>query len=156
MLLKFLQEPRRRRVELQQKILFLLEARRMWLLRIFILTTPLISSEKPVAVRSCRRLQRNNGCLDHVWNTYSDARFKEAFSVSKASFNFILSRIERDLQRDTVAADPIPPAFRVAVCLYRLARGDCFYTIAEMTGIGNSTVCGIVSGVTKACQQSVE
>ena len=76
--------------------------------------------------------------------------------MSKASFNFILSRIERDLQRDTVAADPIPPAFRVAVCLYRLARGDCFYTIAEMTGIGNSTVCGIVSGVTKACQQSVE
>lgn len=83
-------------------------------------------------------------------NTYSDARFKKTFHVSKATFRFILGRIEHDLQRDTVAEDPIPPAFRLAVCLYRLARGDYFYTIAEMTGLGLSTVCGIVSDVTKA------
>ena len=108
----------------------------MWLLRIFILTTLLISAEKAVAVRSCRRLQRNNGWFDLVWNTYSETRFKKTFRVCKASFNFILSRIEHDLQRDTVPGDPIPPAFRLAVCLYRLARGDYFYTIAEMTGLG--------------------
>ena len=30
-----------------------------------------------------------------------------------ATFNFILSRIEHDLQRDTVAEDPIPPEFRL-------------------------------------------
>ena len=148
--IKFLQDSRRRRVELQQKILFLLEARRMWLLRIFVLTTLLISSEKAVAARSCRRLQRNNGWFDHVWNTYIETRFKKTFRVSKETFNFILSRIEHDLQRDTVPEDPIPPAFRLAVCLYHLARGDYFYTIAEMTGLGNSTVCGIVSEVTKA------
>ena len=76
--------------------------------------------------------------------------FKKTFRVSKATFRFILGRIEHDLQRDTVAEDPIPPAFRLAVCLYRLARGDYFYTIAEMTGLGVSTVCGIVSDVTKA------
>ena len=75
---------------------------------------------------------------------------KKTFRVSKATFNFILSRIEHDLQRDTVAEDPIPPAFRLAVCLYCLARGDYFCTIAEMTGLGNSTVCGILSEVTKA------
>ena len=122
----------------------------MWLIRIFILTTLLIYAEKAVAVRSCLRLQRNNGWFDLVWNTYSETRFKKTFRVSKATFNFILSRIEHDLQRDTVAEDPIPPAFRLAVCLYCLARGDYFYTIAEMTGLGNSTVCGIVSEVTKA------
>ena len=122
----------------------------MWLLRIFILTTLLISSEKAVAVRSCRRLQRNNGWFDHVWNTFSETRLKKTFRVSKVTFNFILSRIEHDLQRDTVAEDPIPPAFKLAVCLYRFARGDYFYTIAEMTGLGNSTVCGIVSEIAKA------
>ena len=85
----------------------------MWLLRIFILTTLLISAEKAVAVRSCRRLQGNNGWFDLVWNTYSKTRFKKTFRVSKATFNFILSRIEHDLQRDTVAEDPIPPDFRL-------------------------------------------
>jgi len=64
--------------------------------------------------------------------------------------NFILGRIQHDLQRDTVTEDPISPAFRLAVCLYRLARGDHYYTIAEMTGLGTSTVCGIVSDVKKA------
>ena len=98
----------KKRVEIQQKIFFLLEARRMWLLRIFILTTLLISPEKAVAVRSCRYLQRNNGWFDHVWNTYSETRLKKTLHVSKATFTFILSRIEHDLQRDTVAEDPIP------------------------------------------------
>ena len=122
----------------------------MLLLRVFLVTTLFISSENAVSVRSCRRLPRNNGWFDHVWNTYSDTRLKKTFRVSKATFNFILGRIEHDLQRDTVAEEPIPPAFRLAVCLYRLARGDYFYTIAEMTDLGNSTVCGIVSEVTKA------
>ena len=127
------------------------KTKRKLLLIIFILTTLLISAEKAVAVRSCRRLQRNNGWFDHVWNTYSETRFKKTFRVSKATFNFILSRIEHDLQRDTIAEDPIPPAFGLAVCLYRLGRGDYFRcSIAEMTGLGNSRVCGIVSEVTKA------
>ena len=80
----------------------------MWLLRIFILTTLLISAEKAVAVRSCRHLQRNNGWFDHVWNTCNETRFKKTFRVSKESFNFIISRIEHDLKRDTVTEDPTP------------------------------------------------
>ena len=64
LLIKFLQDSGRQRVQLQQKLLFLLEAGRMWVLQIFILTTLLISAEKAVAVRSCRHLQRNNGWFD--------------------------------------------------------------------------------------------
>ena len=135
---------------MQQKILFLLTVRRMLLLEVFFLSALLISSEKTTADRSCRRLPRNKGWFEEVWNTYTDQRFKKTFRVSKATFNFILGRIQHDLQRDTVTEDPISPAFRLAVCLYRLARGDYYYTIAEMTGLGTSTVCGIVSDVTKA------
>ena len=151
LLIKLLQDSRRRRKENLQKILHLLQARRMLLLQVCFLTTLLFSSENSIAVRSCRRLpQHIYGWFEHLWHTYSDARFKKTFRVSKATFRFILGRIEHDLQRDTVAEDPIPPAFRLAVCLYRLARGDYYYTIAEMTGLGISTVCGIVSDVTKA------
>ena len=57
---------------------------------------------------------------------------------------YTLGKIEHDLQRQTVAEDPISPAFRLAVCLYRLARGDYFYTIAEMVDKGRSTVSTIV------------
>ena len=40
--------------------------------------------------------------------------------------------------------EPISPESRLAVCLYRLGRGDYLYTISELTALGNSTVCMIV------------
>ena len=59
--------------------------------------------------RSCRRLIRNCGWWDLVWNSYSDERFKKRFRVSKNTFNFILSHIRHDLERKTVNKDPISP-----------------------------------------------
>ena len=47
--------------------------------------------------RSCRRLSRNTGWWDKVWNTYSDARFKITFRKSHTAFTFILDRIEGPL-----------------------------------------------------------
>ena len=47
--------------------------------------------------RSCRRLQRNQGWFQHVWNTYSDPRFRKTFRVSRETFIYILSKIEHDL-----------------------------------------------------------
>ena len=46
--------------------------------------------------------------------------------------------------------EPISVECRLAICLYHLARGDYYYTIAEMTGLGVSTVCTIVHEVTRA------
>ena len=39
---------------------------------------------------------------------------------------------------------------QIGTLLYRLGRGDYFYTIAEMAGLGVSTVCTIVDDVTQA------
>lgn len=36
---------------------------------------------------------------------------------------------------------------RLGLCLYRLGRGDYYYTIAEMSGVGISTVSTIVHDV---------
>ena len=46
--------------------------------------------------------------------------------------------------------EPISPEGRLAICLYRLARGDYYFTIAEMAGIGERTVGYIVNEVTTA------
>ena len=53
----------------------------------------------------------------------------------------------------TSAEDPIAPELRLGLCLYRLGRGDYYYTIAEMVGLRVSTVSSIVQEV---CQALVE
>lgn len=75
---------------------------------------------------------------------------KKMFRISPATFPFILQRIRHVLDRDTVEEEPISPEFRLAICLYRLSRGDYYYTIAEMAGLWVSTVCTIVNEVTQA------
>ena len=52
--------------------------------------------------------------------------------------------------RDTVCEEPISPECCLAICLYRLATGDYLYTIAEMAGVGVSTVCTIVCEVSES------
>ena len=93
--------------------------------------------------RSCRRLLRNTGLWENVWN-YSEARFRKTFRISRETFRYILDRIEAILVRQMLTEDPIKPDERIAICLYRLGRGDYFYTIAEVVGRGVSTVSSIV------------
>ena len=127
--------------------------RRQFMMNICVIGLLLSVSRKsatPVYNRSCRRLPRNMGWFNLVWSTYSDERFKKTFRISRTTFQFILQRIRHVLDRDTVTEEPISPEFRLAIALYRLSRGDYYYTIAEMTGLGVSTVCTIVNEVTRA------
>ena len=52
--------------------------------------------------------------------------------------------------RDTVCEEHISPECRLAICLYRSATGNYLYTLAEMAGVGVSTVCTIVREVSKS------
>ena len=81
------------------------------------------------------------------FGTPSEKRFKQTLRVSRGTFQFILNRIRHDLERDVVCEDPIPPDTRLAICLYRLGRGDYYFTIAEMFGVGVSTVAAITEDV---------
>lgn len=141
----------RRRRMLNQALLTCLAARRKRvLLLVGLLGFLLLSSRKnQVYQRSCRRLQRNNGWWERVWTSYTDEQFKKTFRISKDTFNFILSRIRKHLERCTVNEDPVSPECRLGICLYRLARGDYYYTIAEMVGLGVSTVHAIVTEVNR-------
>ena len=151
-LLKMLQNSRRRRSSMQ-KLILLLQSRRQLLVRLAFVTALLVFSRDNTTTlhsRTCRRLQRNNGWMEQALNNYSDARFKRTFRISRATFRYILGKIETRLERQTVTEDPISPEWRLAICLYRLGRGDYFYTISELVGFGRSTVCGIVNDVAQA------
>ena len=77
----------------------------------------------------------------------------ETFRVSRGTFTFILDRIRHVLERQNVVEEPIPPELRLAICLYRLGRGSYYFTIAEMSGLGLSTVCAVTKEV---CRVIVE
>ena len=127
-----------------------LVARRKRFLNLACLLLLLISQRNitvPRPVRSCRRLKRNTGRWENVCKTYSDARFKKTFRVSRETFNSILNRIAPLLVRQTVTEEPITPALRLAICLYRQGRGDYLNTISEMSGIGVFTVSSICQEV---------
>ena len=95
--------------------------------------------------RSCRRLLRNTGWWENAWSNFDDKRFKRNFRVSRATFLYTLGNIEGDLEKELSTDFPISPAFRLAVCLYRLARSDYLHTVAELVGLGTTTVLQILS-----------
>ena len=146
-----------RSLSLQRAIILLLVRIRHVLLRVTGLLAELLKileeSNSVPNPRSGRRLKRNGGWWELVWTNYSDERFKKTFRVSKDTFQFILERLYASLKKETVTEEPISPECRLAVFLYRLGKGDYIYTISELAGIGESTVCGIIIEV---CQLMVE
>ena len=124
-----IKEGRRRRLQMQLALSNLV-ARRKQFFNLACLLLLLISQRNitvPRPVRSCRQLKRNTGWWENVCNTYSDARFKKIFRVFRETFDFILNRIAPLLVRQTVTEEPITPALRLVICLYRLSRGDKRY-----------------------------
>lgn len=113
------------------------------------------SIDPSVQPRSCRRLERNNRWFNTVWSSCSAKCFKKKFRVSRETFAFILARIGHFLERNTINEEPVSPECRLAICLYRLSRGDYYYTIAEMTGLAVSTVCTICKEVARAIVENL-
>ena len=134
-LLKNIFEERRRRREMQTTLYWVIRRRELLLnLSLAALLLTLFNRNATVYNRSCRRLSRNYGWFELVWTSYSNQRFKKTFRLSCTTFMYILNRIRHALERDTVTEDPVSPEYRLALCLYRLGRGDYFYTIACRDG----------------------
>ena len=49
--------------------------------------------------------------------------------------------------------EPFSPECRLAICRYRLGRGDYLSTIAEMTDLASPTICSIKIQVLEAIVQ---
>ena len=96
---------RRRRLMMQLTVHYLF-ARRRRLLSVCLISLLMLLSQRRVITqlprrRSCRRLVRNTGWWENVWNNYSEARFKKTFRISRATFRYILDRIEPILPQGT-------------------------------------------------------
>ena len=149
---------RQRRKRIQQCIINMLTVRRRIITNVCLLSLLILSRARNNAARiaparkqrSCRRFPRNQGWWENVWRNYSEKRFKKTFRVSRATFLYILSKIQGDIEKESLAEPSISPDCRLAMCLYRLGRGDYLYTISELTGYGTSTVCEIVNQVSTA------
>ena len=122
---------------------------------ILLLVLCLNVNRKRIVVRSCRRFVRNSGWWELVWNNYSDDRFKKTFRISRNTFMYILEKVRHKLTKQIVAELPVSPEQRLGIFLYRCGRGDYHYSIAEMTGLGVSTVCCIVSDVANAIVETL-
>ena len=112
------------------------KSRRYKLMKLLLLLSMEIRNQQVPRIRSCRRLPRNNGWWETVASEYDDKRFKETFRISRQTFQYILCKIRPFIEKDVVSEMPIQPEMRLAVTLYKLARGDYNYTIAGMDGIG--------------------
>ena len=153
---------RERRYRIQQSIISNLVRRPKLLLKVCLMLVVLLKENQQNQIlhaqpqlRRWRRSEGNTGWWDLVWNTYSPDRFKKTFRVSRETFDFILNRIRGSLEKQSVTEDAVPPEFRSRVCLYRLGRGDYYYTISELTGLGISTVCEVVIEVSQAIVENL-
>ncbi len=153
---KLLAKNKRRR-KLLHTILMAAVARRRMMFQnaILLLVLCLNVNRKRIVVRSCRRFVRNSGWWELVWNNYSDDRFKKTFRISRNTFMYILEKVRHKLTKQIVAELPVSPEQRLGIFLYRCGRGDYHYSIAEMTGLGVSTVCCIVSDVANAIVETL-
>ena len=82
-----------------------------------------------------------------VWASYDEGRFKKTFRLSRNTFNLILKSLRPDIEKDFVTEQPVSAECRLAICLYRLGRGDYLYTIAELFGLSVTTVHKIIEEV---------
>ena len=160
--IKLKQEQRRRQTLLEDDLqiisLLLLEVEQKKKKNAVVILTAilkLLMRKRGPIKRSIRRHSRNIGWWENVWATYNDKRFKDVFRVSRETFLDILSYNRPCLERQTVTEEPISPELRLAVCLYRLGRGDYLYTVSELVGLGASTVCTIVTDVCVAIIQEL-
>ena len=118
---------------MQQKILLLLYTRPMLLLEVCFIAACLISFEKTLLINHVGSFPVTRVSSKKYANTYTDEKCKKTILILKATFNFILGHIPHDLQHDTVTEDPIPPALRLAMCLYCLASGVAWIVIHLFT-----------------------
>lgn len=59
------------------------------------------------------------------------------FQMDKATFYYLVDRLAPHIAKIQLLGDTVNPAKRVAITLSRLVRGDYYYTIAELYGIGS-------------------
>ena len=80
-----------------------------------------------------------------------DSLWLENFRMSRGTFEFLCHKISGNLlHQDTRFRKAISVEKRVAICIWHLATGEDFRSLAWRFGVGKSTACEIVNNVCEA------
>lgn len=77
-------------------------------------------------------------------------RFKEAFRVTRKTFQFLVERLHFLRREDTIFRNAIVLEKRIGIALYALASSAEYRTIAVLFGVGRTTVGELVIEFCKA------
>ncbi|CAH3128541.1 unnamed protein product [Pocillopora meandrina] len=75
------------------------------------------------------------------YRNWDDTAFKKRLCTNRATFQFILGKIEDQLVKKPTRfkPEPIPSDTQLAICLYRLAHGSTYSTVGDLFGVAEST-----------------
>lgn len=118
---------------------------------------------RKIMVRLLKRLQRkevNRSCMsmpelllpeaNHYWESvvplFSDERFQKKFRVSRPTFQILVNELGATIGKsDTQMRRCIPVGKRIAICLFVLKTNSNMDMIADLFGVGRSTVAALMS-----------
>ncbi|CAL9685020.1 unnamed protein product [Knipowitschia caucasica] len=112
---------------------------------VFLARMGTMSSKRSVWVR-----QKSDAWWRQVVSEWTDSDWRANFRMLKNTFNILCDLLRPQLQRQTMVRRPLSVERRVALCLWRLATGDCFRTISNLFGIGKSTAVTVTNEVCSA------
>uniref|UniRef100_A0A3Q3K840 DDE Tnp4 domain-containing protein n=1 Tax=Monopterus albus TaxID=43700 RepID=A0A3Q3K840_MONAL len=108
--------------------------------------------------RKAWKLERPHGQVfwSSVLNNFDDKQWKEHFSMSRSTFEYVLQLVKDTLKQKTTRwRKPIEPRRRLAVTLWWYATPSEYRTISGLFGVGLSTVCVLVRQVTAALKSTL-
>uniref|UniRef100_A0A336MZF5 CSON010726 protein n=1 Tax=Culicoides sonorensis TaxID=179676 RepID=A0A336MZF5_CULSO len=91
---------------------------------------------------------RSGNFFENDLNTCNDDIFKENLRVSRETFQFLTEKLDGMKKQDTIFRKAISLEKRIAVALYTLGSSSEFRTVANLFGIGKSTVTKILEDFT--------
>ena len=101
-----------------------------------------------VPIREVWRKPRSNSFWQETCGGWADREWIENLRMSREAFDYLCNELSPYIsKRDTNYRKAIPVRERVAITLYRLADTAPYRTVANLFGVGKSTVCTIVKEV---------
>ena len=95
--------------------------------------------------------ERSSSWWRNGYRNWDDTAFKKRLCTNRATFQFILGKIEDQLVKKPTRfkPEPIPSDTQLAICLYRLAHGSTYSTVGDLFGVAESTASVIFNQVCK-------
>ena len=102
-------------------------------------------------VKPCRLEREARGSFSLTDEISSDTSFFNNIAMNEEIFNYILGRVEKDIQKqDTICRKSVSPAEKLAATIRYLATGDSYRIINDITQLSGSFLSTAIPNVCEA------